>query len=294
MLFQTGIGREVALAIRQAIIAVIWLTLVVETSVAADQTFSESLKADPRANYFIIKRLTKPLTNFGVIENFSADRDYKLGTCRDGPNFGDGHLGGYSHLAKQLGQLAAIVVTFKADLKGLHYPESAWRPMLLNFEENELKYLSSNPSGDIHDHQLTFQKALAAALQQYRLRSAPLLPKVVDDGDGECGAGEVGVTISSDPPHARIQLITTFTYLVCKAKNLEPDRANTKCDGWYDAPEKPRVSGSFKYKATWPDGVTHIDNLNADGLEDGGVLTLHLRGCYRRLPSDLVSAESYT
>ena len=237
------------------------------------QTLSESLKKDPKTNYFIIKRLTKTLSNPGYVEHMPAGEDYYLGTCDDGPDFGDGKLGGALNLAKELGQLAATVVTYKTDLKVLKYPEATWRPMLIGFEDAELDFLKRFPDGHISEHQRKFELALAASLQQYRLRSAPSLPKVVGTESG-CGAGEISATIKSDPPHARIQLISTFTYLVCEAKSLEPEKADTKCDGWYDAANETRISGLLKYRATWPDGVSRVDNLNADKVNDGDTVIL--------------------
>jgi hypothetical protein len=95
----------------------------------------------------------------------------------------------------------------------------------------------------------------------------------VDEGD--CGAGEVAVNITTQPPDGRVYFIPVFSFLLCREQRLDPEDM-AHCDRWREPAQGllVEVSGDYFYRAVWPDGVQRRGRLSFTNLEEGQTVTI--------------------
>jgi hypothetical protein len=102
-------------------------------------------------------------------------------------------------------------------------------------------------------------------LRQYPPGGQTWLPALqVSTAPPQCiRAGEIAVTIRSEPPGARVRLISDYDWRLCDALNHDPwDPA--KCWGWTALPANgAMLSGTYRYQADWPDGKSSRDTVDA-------------------------------
>ena len=125
--------------------------------------------------------------------------------------------------------------------------------------------------------------ALNAALFRLHQSGASKSILVVYDAPDSCGAGEVPVKLTSDPPFKSLRIMPEFYFAVCGKRVADP-WSPSQCRWWEDVlQEVSMVSGTYYYVATWADapekrGRFTIDEKTADALEQGQeTLTLDIR-----------------
>jgi hypothetical protein len=236
---------------------------------ARQQTSKQLLSNDPRGQYLVIKR-----TLAGLVSNpagASAGEPYDLEDCKSGSDY----LGvSEDSAALALANLAYIVVHLRKTLPRLGFPESAWDSMLSQFENEQLNLRLReigrpfNPESASARHYDAFKEKLVRQLNGYRAQGATSLPKVLYEGG--CGAGEVNVTIRTEPGNGQAILIPVFFFELCKAQQYDPDNRSL-CTWWVDPPEGAplAVSGDYFFRASWPDGVEKRGRASFDAAKDG-------------------------
>ena len=125
--------------------------------------------------------------------------------------------------------------------------------------------------------------ALNAALFQMHQGGASKSILVVYDPPADCGAGEVPVKLTSNPPFKSLRIVPEFYFAVCGKRVADP-WSPSQCRWWEDVlQEVSMVAGTYYYVATWADapekrGRFTIDEQTADALEQGQeTLTLDIR-----------------
>ena len=143
------------------------------------------------------------------------------------------------------------------------YPPGVWRPMLKEWE------LSARAEPE------TMLNDLTAAAGKYR-RSHASLPyltrKTFSPSEGGCGAGDSFVKVSAQPSNARIFIIPTFFYELCRAKGQNPEDT-TRCVYWREVLRPVEsIAGDYRYRVRWHDGTTREGTLDSSPDKDSVVI----------------------
>jgi hypothetical protein len=213
-------------------------------------------------DYPTFKRAFQAMVDKGEIK-VSADREGGAVDLMD-CSYGASYLGAdATDQSFALANLAYEIVRLKALMVRLGYPESVWRPYLLELERQPAE---SFQGGGEH------LEPLSKILNRYR-QSAPELPKV--RVVGECGEGEVGIRIATRPSGGRVHLIPIFFYRLCEIQKVDPDDVR-RCDHWREPVEGAllEVSGDYFYQASWPGGGRSQGKLSFTNLEYGQTVTI--------------------
>ncbi|WP_446007736.1 hypothetical protein [Candidatus Electrothrix sp.] len=233
--------------------------------------------------YILIKRTFQVMIDTGNINpTFFREEDGRVDLldCHHGSSFLSTHL--YSKpnfLAEELADVAFRIVVLEWNLNQLDYPSELWRPALNMLEKHQKKmvskaYASSHfPLTYLFDDSATFLKKLALLLNIYRITQAEHLSPVWVEGG--CGAGEIGINISTVPQNGRVWLIPTFFYELCRVKKIDPfDPA--KCTRWREHVKGLLfdVAGDYKYYAVWPDGFVKKGTLAFTNVEYGQTVVI--------------------
>jgi len=233
------------------------------------QTSKQLVSADPRGQYLVVKRTIARLASEPA--NASEGEPYDLEDCITGSDY----LGVSDDSAVlALANIAYVVVHLRKTLTKLGYPESVWSPLLVQFENKQLDLQLReigqpyNPDSPSSRHKDTFKQKLVRELNGYRAQRAPGLPKVFSEGG--CGAGEVNITIRTEPRGGQAILIPVFFFELCKAQQYDPDN-RAQCTWWVDPPDGAplAVSGDYFFRASWPDGVERRGRTTFDAAKDG-------------------------
>jgi hypothetical protein len=163
--------------------------------------------------------------------------------------------------------LAATVLTWSADFRRLGVPERVWKPLVTNYEDNQLPLVLASKDPDLGYK--SEMPRIASALNRYRLQSNASLPKFVVDGG--CGAGDVRVRVVLRPRSGRIFFIPRFAYLVCEKQGIDSDDT-IKCDRWREAIDGSLiyVAGDYIYLARWADGTVRKGPLGFNSPDQDG------------------------
>lgn len=236
----------------------------------ASKTSSSLLSADPRAQYFVIKR---------TFASFVADPD--------GPYVGQFDINSCYYGSEQLGvpeddpvvplaDLAYEVVYISKVMKKAGYPEPVWAGALFEFEGGQLARRTKGRY--VHDpedagYRAARQKIVRAA-NEYREETAGDLPEIIDEGG--CGAGGVGVVVVTRPAGGRVNFIPVFFHKLCRAQDLNPDDT-AQCDRWREPVDGTLtdVSGDYFYRAVWPDGTEKRGQVSFTNVEEGQTVTFN-------------------
>ena len=82
-----------------------------------------------------------------------------------------------------------------------------------------------------------------------------------------CGGGEMSVKIKSDPPDAKIRIISDFDWQLCRDLKRDPWNPET-CWGWSRiVTKKLPLIGIYRYVAEWKDGKTSRDVVKIETLD---------------------------
>jgi hypothetical protein len=250
----------------------------------AARTSRSLVSADPRAQYVVLKQTFARMINNGAIPAYVPKGKDPFDLTLDCASGGD-YLGlsdkesETTSAVSTLSNLAFNVVMFRIGLSRAGYPESVFRPLLIQLEDEQLplrlREIGRRYSGDpfpSERHYDAFKQKIIRELNSYRQRMAPTLPPIVNEG--ECGAGEVGITVRTEPTNGRVIFIPTFFYEVCKTQQIDPDDP-AQCDRWREAPDGALfdVAGDYFYRAFWPDGVQRRGRLSFTNLKDGQTVT---------------------
>ena len=233
------------------------------------QTSKQLLSNDPRGQYLVIKRTLAGLVS--IPAEVSPGESYDLEDCKTGSDY----LGvSEDAVALTLANLAYVIVHLRKTLTKLGYPEPVWDPLLVQFENEQLNLRLReidqpfNPESASARHAENFKGKLVQRLNDHRTRRPTGLPKVFFQGD--CGAGEVNITIRTEPRNGQAILIPVFFFELCKAQQYDPDNRSL-CTWWVDPPEDAplAVSGDYFFRASWPDGVERRGRATFDAAKDG-------------------------
>jgi hypothetical protein len=231
---------------------------------------SSLVKADPKAQYYVIKRTMQQFYDSGTLKSNVSTHPadpYDLHACgASGADF-LGRAYDDSEPVAELANLAARVVLWRSDLRKIGYPESVWRPVLIEFEDTALPLLGG-PSSNYDAFNEKQSKRIAATLNKHRRASNPGLREIVIMGG--CGAGEIGIKVTTEPRNGQLLFIPVFFHELCKAQRFDPDDPRS-CDRWREAVDGVLfdVAGDYFYRAQWPDGAARRGRLSFTNLKDG-------------------------
>lgn len=233
--------------------------------------------------YFLIKRTFQTMIDTKNLDPafFREDNGtVDLFNCKLGREF----LGNETEITQdifieELSDIALQVVLIKWNLTQLGYPSQLWLPNLKIFEKNVMNKVSS---ARIDGGYLNFSesemrsqvlKKIVPVLNQYRIKKARHLPPV--ESEGGCGAGEIGINISTTPQNGRVWLIPTFYYELCRLNNIDPFDMN-KCTRWREHIKGLLfdVAGDYRYQAIWPDGFIKKGTLTFTNVEYGQTIVI--------------------
>jgi hypothetical protein len=172
------------------------------------------------------------------------------------------------------------VLSWTGDLRRLKYLPDLWEPQLKEYEKSRLAEMRRSKGSQlvsrIENRKLTFMKQTTARLGSYQ-KTHPSLAKIDDAGSCRFIArgGEVPVSIETDPAGAKVLLIPSFFYELCRAQNIDSDDT-VRCRRWREAisGRVSQVSGDYLYIVRWSDGATRRGKLS---VMDAGGDTLVLR-----------------
>jgi hypothetical protein len=179
----------------------------------------------------------------------------------------------HDKLTVAIADLAHSVVLWSETLKRLGYPASVWQEPLSRYESEGLRHLArplTDPERDYRDR--AFLKKLVALLDAYR-SDHPALPEVVIVG--ECGAGEVEVTIITQPSGGQVLFTPSFYYELCRAQDIDPEDTR-RCNRWREAHDGKLeyVSGAYHYLVRWSDGATRGGMISFTANDGGKTITI--------------------
>ncbi len=247
-------------------------------TVAATVAFAEDAEAPPRIGppYAAIKTVMQKIYDSGDRGVPSASRkgEYDLYHCRRGAEY-LGKSTDDDDTTISYANIAFDIIVWANNLKKLSYPASLWQGPIAGYEAGETKLVAESPLDswtEWTERRTAFVRALAVSLEAHR-KTKPSLRKVISMGG--CGAGEVNVTIATEPKGGQVLFIPTFFYELCKVQQLNPDDA-AACSRWREAVDGTlsQVSGDYLYQVRWPDGATRKGKLSFNKLEQGQTVTL--------------------
>lgn len=274
----------------------------VTTGVAASQSSSERVIADPAAHYPILKKVVAEMARDYAQQSQAADKKYlaelkqtnrkawqqhqrelreerrrnatDLINCSTAAEFIPDEWLTERELTKPLASVANDFTFLEGVLAP--FPRRIWEPLVRALEAKEVAGVIRD--GDIDDGYFTrreaFMRQLASRLNRER-KSNRSLPRLFVEGG--CGAGEIGVQIATEPAGAQVLFIPTFFYELCRAQNLQPDDPWGSCsERWREAVDGTitRVAGDYHYVARWSDGTTRRGRLRIGDDQDGQTITL--------------------
>ena len=244
----------------------LFAVLLLAAGAAFAQTSKTLLRAGADEEYLTFKRTFQKMVDEGDLDVriLREDGVVDLMDCSTGDSY-LGPQGDVSSRTRQHAALAYEVVRLKRLMTRLGYPESVWRPVLLEIEEEGQEGFALNGGGHLEE--------LNETLNAYRRRSAPALPKTGIVGG--CGEGEVGVRIATRPRNGRVRLIPLFFYKLCQVQKIDPDDPR-RCDHWRESAEGVLLdlAGDYVYQASWADGARHSGRLSLTNLEYGQTITI--------------------
>lgn len=251
------------------------------TAAAASPTPTNSkelVSEDPKEQYLAIKHAFEEVLPSEPRETEEMDGNiFDLYSCSVGTDY----LGVTEEdPIAPLANLAYQVVQLTKSLQTLGYPESQWKPLLTEFEREQLPLriseMGKSYGGDESPSEIlanAFGKRLIQKLNSYREMSDLGLPGVIYEGN--CGAGEVGIHLALNPTDGRAFFIPVFFYKLCQKQSLDPHNQD-QCNHWREPVSGLllSVSGDYVYRVQWRDGTTKNGKLSFTDLEDGQTVTL--------------------
>jgi len=99
------------------------------------------------------------------------------------------------------------------------------------------------------------------------------------EDDHACGAGEVSVMLKPDPSDAKVSIINSFRFALCRARKIDPWNRNT-CFGWREAVGASlELAGTYRYQIFKSDGSISKGQfqISEETLSDGQPHILSLR-----------------
>jgi hypothetical protein len=234
---------------------------------------------DPKAQYSIVKQTFTNLIPDSELatarEELFPGEPYDLEDCGRGASYVDLPDG---DPFEPLANLAYKIEYLRKSLSKLGYPEAVWNPLLIRFENEQLTLLLQemgkeyNPYSASSQHYEAFKQEMVEQLGDYRRQAAPDLPEVVYVGG--CGAGDIAITVKTEPANGRVMFIPVFFFALCKAQQLNPSDP-AQCDRWREPVDGVLgVSGDYFYRASWPDGTEKQGRLSFNKIEDGQTVTI--------------------
>ena len=248
-------------------LSILLVMLLLSPGLASAQTSKALLRAGAE-EYLTFKRTFQKMVDTGeiTVSTVPYQGAVDLMDCA----FGHTYLGSEtaSHVSSQAqrrADLAYEVVRLKKLMTLLGYPESVWRPVLLDIEQKGQVRFDTLESGHL--------ERLNETLSAYRQQSAPSLPKTMIEGG--CGEGEVGIRLVTRPGNGRVRLIPVFFHKLCGVQKIDPDDPR-RCDHWREPAQGTLldVSGDYIYQASWPDGAQRSGRLSLTNLEHGQTVTI--------------------
>jgi hypothetical protein len=177
-------------------------------------------------------------------------------------------------LAASYAEIADVAISYRRALNELGYRSSVAAQTIADFERYEVRRADGmNPESFPQRGRDRYSSGgfplwdnLYIAIQQdmsVYSRSHPALRGFVPEGG--CGGGGIAMTIEAVPQPARIFIIPSFYYEVCKAQGVNPNDMSG-CDHWREiiGQSIDDISGEYHYLVRWHDGITRRGVLNAD------------------------------
>jgi hypothetical protein len=230
-------------------------------------------QSNSQQQYLLVKTVIEGLTRRSADQgdgnrvDFTQIENYDLYQCESGASF-IGAWASNEEIIPQLANLAFDVLSWTGDLRGLKYPPDLWEQQLREYEKSQLAEMRRSRDGQsdsrIHNRKLTFMKQIKTRLGAYQ-KLHPSLAKINDTGSCRfiVRSGEVPINIETDPAGAKVLLIPSFFYELCRAQNIDPDDT-VRCRRWREAlnGRVSQVSGDYLYVVQWSDGATRKGKLS--------------------------------
>ncbi|TAX63340.1 hypothetical protein ELI00_37490 [Rhizobium ruizarguesonis] len=251
------------MAWRGAILIFVLSILVFAPGAFADSLLDDFLQAPAKFlnhNFSALIDVPEPEPDFSLSDEERAKiEDYykntiDLSTCAFNPSISKPWIERVSTVALYYDR------TYKK-LKAAGYPERVWLPKLqavVLTQVNKIAKLLRNgqpvPTANRLDGVYPWEMDLYNSLVSYANSSDQkiLYP---DEPRKSCGGDFIGyVRVRSDPPNATIQLLSEFSFKLCKSQGRN---AYSDCLGWTEVnPNNGVPAGLYRYFASWPDGTT--------------------------------------
>jgi hypothetical protein len=246
------------------------IALILLPVICSSQTASGIIAAPPEKAYYALKRVLQTFYDEGVLPSnlgkermnqYQSEAPYDVITCVSGSDFIGTWLPDTDRL-HALADLAGRIVILRNDLRKIGYPEQVWRPILIAFEESQLKLITEGLgfSNDweqrpTYKNEVAFEERLVLTLNDYHRNQNSQLPEAIREGG--CGAGEISIKIRVSPPDGEVLFVPKLLYRYCAAQGVNADDPQA-CAYWNRAADSTLydVSGSYQYAAHWPDGAS--------------------------------------
>jgi hypothetical protein len=251
-------------------------------SSAAAQSSSALVRSDPQRQYPAIKKVMEGFVGGIADQDLRGEVDlfggYDLDHCASAWNY-IGTWASKDDLVVPLANLALDVTIWNGALRSLKYPVELWRSELRGYEGAQLAEMSRSQGAQLENRlsnrKAAFRRELAARLDGYR-KSHPSALKVINEGAcrSTMRGGEVPLRIETVPADARVFLIPSFFYELCRAQNIDPDDT-ARCNRWREVitGRVSHVAGDYFYVVRWADGSTRRGNLSVvDTIDDRVIL----------------------
>jgi hypothetical protein len=157
-------------------------------------------------------------------------------------------------------RIASTVITYRYVLQELGYPSWVAASRLNAYESQAVREVTSGKS-NIGD-----SPSLAAAIRRdmraYTQTGKSLRGFIWTAG---CGAGEFTLTLMPQPSTARIFIIPSFFYELCRAQRINPNDVDS-CEHWREVlgNKIDDAAGEYHYFVRWSDGAVRRGVINAD------------------------------
>lgn len=238
--------------------------------VAAQPTSHDASRAD---KYKAVKAVLQQFYEHGVVPSHVEKEDYRsavydLINCQEyGYYIGFANENDSKSESKvnddvaDLTNLALNMVIWENDLRKLRIPEEIWRPVLEQYETDNLNLRSSANENEYKEGD--FSLGLAEKLNARMAEAGRSNPKFIEEGG--CGAGGADVRFKLNPPDGQLFLIPVFLYKVCQAQHLIPTDFRS-CSRWKEILDDsvPSLTGDYVYLARWADGVVRCGSVSED------------------------------
>lgn len=269
---------------------------------AAYETYLRAAAVDAETSFAIVNQVIQPGSRYDwrrsqrahfETSSCSPQADYREATRRRTPDQVDvvpprpeaGEPSLAESIDEELLGLARTVAIYRLSMVRGGYPRAVYEAPLRRLVRARLDHidaiLRAAPRARyaiLHgyagepDHWGIFENELEAN----RRRIDPRLPPF--EATFDCGGGETFAIVRSEPPGARVWVISRFRFELCRAQGRDPLNLQ-QCTRWIEAiPEQSlAMAGNYMYQARWPNGTITNSALQIRASDDRATTIYRVR-----------------